>query len=101
MSPTFSTLACPHTAPTRRSASGWTSLRSASGAITESESTNATTSAVLSRMPAAIAARLPRFTGKSITRTRPPDSAATFCISWRVASVEPSLTAISSSFSWG
>ena len=58
-------------------------------------------SASVARMPAAIAARLPRFCGKSMTRTRPLAVAATFRISTSVSSVEPSLTATISSLSAG
>ena len=70
------------------------------GSSTLSESTKATISALVARMPAAIAARLPRFSGKSITRTR-GFSAATAWISASVPSVEPSLTTTISSFACG
>ena len=74
--------------------------RSASRSSELSESTKATTSADVARMPAAIAARLPRFSGKEITRTEPVP-AATRSISRRVLSVEPSSMTTISSFSGG
>ncbi len=75
---------------------------SASGSTTESESTNTITSAAVARMPAAIAARLPRFSGKSITLHAPVGSGGDALHLLRgCASVEPSLTATSSSFSGG
>ena len=67
---TLRTSAWPAIAPTFGSAKPCTSARIASGSSTLSESTKATISASVARMPAAIAARLPRFSGKSITRTR-------------------------------
>ena len=60
----FSTSACPATAPTLGLAKCCTRMRRASGSSIESESTNAMISASVARMPAAIAARLPRFSGK-------------------------------------
>ena len=73
--------------------------RSASRSSELSESTKATISADVARMPAAIAARLPRFSGNEITRTSRPGSDRS--ISRRVLSVEPSLMTTISSFSGG
>ena len=78
---TFCTSACPQTAPTRSSAKPCTSLARAFGSRTLSESTKARISASVARMPAAMAARLPRFWAKSMTVTRPPASSATARIS--------------------
>ena len=74
--------------------------RSASRSSELSESTKATTAADVARMPAAIAARLPRFSGKAITRTEPVPRGDR-SISRRVLSVEPSLMTTISSFSRG
>ena len=98
---TLSTSAWPHTAPTFGSWKACTRMRIASFSSTESESTKAQISASVTRMPAAMAARLPRFSGKSMTLTRPPACSATLLSSRSVASEEPSLTATICSLSAG
>ena len=75
--------------------------RSAFGSSALSESTNAITSALVALMPAAIAARLPRFSGNSITRTIAAAVGHRVGSRRSVSSVEPSLTTTISSFSAG
>ena len=88
----FRTSACPVTAATRGSTNGRTISRRASGATDESESTKQMISASVARMPAAIAARLPRLCEKRMACRfgKRREANAMRC---HVSSVEPSSTA--------